>query len=176
VTQLPGSVQGRGQTDGTTSFTAAFEAHYDDTVGLAYLLCGNRQRAEDATAEAFAKMLRRWSRVDNPGAYVRRAVVNEINSRFRRLRLERQQDQRRHGDDRGQRAHDDEIADREAVLEALGALPRRQRTAVVLRYYEQMTEAEAADVMDCAVGTVKSNTARGLDRLRVLLEGGTNHG
>lgn len=167
--------------DDDASFTAAFEAHYDDAVGLAYLLCGDRQRAEDATAEAFARMLRKWKRVDNPRAYVRRAVVNEVNSRFRRLRLERAEAQRHHGDDRGARGQEENVADRDAMLRALAELPRRQRTAVVLRYYQQLTETETAEVMDCAVGTVKSNTARGLDRLRVLLDGepreeGTNDG
>lgn len=153
------------------SFTAAFDAHYEDAVGLAYLLCGDAQRAEDATAEAFARMLRKWNRVENPRAYVRRAVVNEINSRFRRLRLERAESQRRHADDRGPRSQEEQVADRDAMLRALEELPRRQRTAVVLRYYEQMTETETAAAMDCAVGTVKSNTARGLERLRAVLEG-----
>jgi len=123
-------------------------------------------------AEAFTKMYRRWRRggIDDPRAYVRRAVVNEVNSRFRRLALERREAGRRHGDDRGARGADDDLADRDEVFRALAALPVRQRTAVVLRYYADLSEAATAAAMDVSVGTVKSCVSRGLDRLRMVLE------
>ncbi|MPZ88087.1 MAG: sigma-70 family RNA polymerase sigma factor, partial [Nitriliruptorales bacterium] len=107
--------------------------------------------------------------IDSPRAYVRRAVVNEVNSRFRRLRLERREAQRRTGDDRGTQRHDDHLADAEQMTTALAQLPVRQRTAIVLRYYADLSEADTAEVMRCSVGTVKSSVSRGLRRLRALM-------
>lgn len=153
-------------------FADVFAAHHAEALRLAYLLCGDAHRAEDAVGDAFTKMYRRWrrGRIDNPGAYLRRAVVNEVNSRFRRLALERREAARQHGDERGARAADEEVADRDEVFSALAALPPRQRTAVVLRYYADLTEADAADAMGVSVGTVKASVSRGLGRLRSLLE------
>ncbi len=162
----------RGQVSATDEFADVFAAHHREALRLAYLLCGDSHRAEDAVAEAFTKMYRRWRRggIDHPRAYVRRAVVNEVNSRFRRLAVERREAERRRGDDRGLRSADEDVADRDEVLRALGALPVRQRTAVVLRYYADLSEADTAAAMEVAVGTVKSCVSRGLARMRVLLE------
>jgi DNA-directed RNA polymerase specialized sigma24 family protein len=75
----------------TGDFAGVFAAHHAEALRLAYLLCGDQQRAEDAVADAFVKVWRRWERGDiaSPRAYIKRAVANEVNSRFRRLRLER---------------------------------------------------------------------------------------
>ncbi len=153
------------------AFADVYAAHHAEALRLAYLLCGDVTRAEDAVAEAFVKVWRRWEAgaVTSPRAYVRRAVVNEVNSRFRRLRLERREAQRRHGDDRGARAHDEDLADADQLLGALRQLPARQRTAIVLRYYSDLSEAETAAAMDCSVGTVKSSVSRGLARLRAIV-------
>lgn len=155
----------------TDDFADVFAAHHDEVLRLAYLLCGDAHRAEDAVAEAFAKMYRRWrrGRIDQPRAYLRRAVVNEVNSRFRRLALERREAERRHGDDRGARALQDDYADAELVHQALRGLPGRQRAAIVLRYYADLTEADTAAAMGVSVGTVKSSVSRGLQRLRTAL-------
>lgn len=163
--------QARMSTAGTSEFAAVFAAHHGEAVRLGYLLTGDRDRAEDAVAEAFVKVYRRWRRggIDNPRAYLRRAVVNEVNSRFRRLALERREAARSWGDDRGARAADEQHADRDALMTALAQLPARQRTAVVLRYYNDLSEQDTAAAMGVALGTVKSSTARGLDRLRDLL-------
>lgn len=162
---------GRIEVPATDEFADVFAAHHPEALRLAYLVCGDAHRAEDAVAEVFTKMYRRWrrGRIANPRAYVRRAVVNEVNSRFRRLALERREAQRRHGDDRGPRMPDDDAADRDEVFQALATLPQRQRTAVVLRYYADLTEADTAAAMDVSVGTVKSAVSRGLDRLRAQL-------
>lgn len=153
------------------SFTAVFSAHHAEAVRLAYLLTGDADRAEDVVADAMAKVWRAWERgrVRQPRAYIRRAVVNEANSRFRRLRLERREAERRTGDHRGTRAHDDQLADAALVAAALRQLPARQRQAIVLRYYGDLSEAEAAEAMGCSVGTVKSSVSRGLARMRGLL-------
>ena len=157
--------------DETEQFADVFAAYYDEAVRLAYLICGDQDRAEDAVADAMVKVWRAWERggVDNPRAYLRRAVVNQLNSRFRRLALERREAERRGGDDRGGRSADDQVVDRDELFEALQQLPARQRIAIVLRYYEDMPEREAADVMGCSVGTVKSATSRGLERLREIV-------
>jgi RNA polymerase sigma-70 factor (sigma-E family) len=148
-----------------------FRAHHADVVRLAYLLCGDHERAEDLVADVFTKLYRRLQRgsVDNVRAYLRRSVVNQVNSSFRRLALERREAARRRGDDRGVRAHADDVAERAAMLAALDRLPPRQRTAVVLRFYEDLSEREAAAVMGCSAGTVKSSLSRGLAKLRVLV-------
>lgn len=152
-------------------FAGVFAAHHGEALRLAYVLCGDAHRAEDAVAEAFTKMYRRWrrGRIEHPRAYLRRAVVNEVSSRFRRLALERREAQRRHGDDRGARSSDDALADVDLVYRGLRALPERQRTAIVLRFYADLSEADTADAMDVSVGTVKSSVSRGLQRLRAAI-------
>lgn len=157
------------------SFATVFDAHQRQAVRLAYLLCGDHHQAEDIVADAFVKVWKQWSkgRVDNVGAYLRRAVVNETNSKLRRRYLERGEAQRRTGDDRGVRRIDDDAADRDQMYQALLRLPQKQRAAIILRYYEDLTEAETAEALGVSLGTVKSNVSRGMDRLRQLL--GTPH-
>ena len=152
-------------------FTAVYAEHHAHALRLAYLLCGNRERAEDAVAEAFVKVYRQMRRgtVDQPRAYLRRAVVNEINSRFRRLALERREAAKRSGDDRGGRGIDEHLVDTDEVFTALRALPPRQRSVVVLRFYEDLTEKAIAEAMGISLGTVKSTLHRGLERLRAEL-------
>lgn len=163
----------RTDVDRDAAFERVVADCYDDLLGLAWLLTNDQQWAEDAVAEALAKSLRRWRKrpFDNPPAYLRRAVVNEVNSAFRRLRTERRHREHRHGDDRGQRADTDQLADADAIGSALAKLPKKQRTAVVLMYYHDLSQAEAAEVMGCSVGAVKSNCSRGIGRLRALLDG-----
>jgi len=154
-----------------TSFAEVFNAHHRRAVRLAWLLTGDPDVAEDVVAEAFAKVWVQWEkgRVNDVGPYIRRAVANQANSRGRRLLLERDQAGRRSGDDRGVRLHDDDLADRDVVWRGLQMLPPRQRQAIVLRYYEDLSEAETADLLGVSVGTVKSQVSRGLDRLRELM-------
>ena len=149
-------------------FAVVFNVHHRAVYQLAFVLCGDRTLAEEATAEAFARVYRRWTRrrPDDPGAYLRRAVVNQIRGRFRRLRVERASTDRRNGDDRGDRAFEDWSADHDELCRALLLLPPRQRAAVVLRYFEDLPEADVAEVLGTSVGTVKGYVSRGLDRLR----------
>jgi RNA polymerase sigma-70 factor (sigma-E family) len=156
------------------SFAAVFNAHHRPAVRLAYLLVSDPDQAEDVVSEAFAKVYVRWKRgeVRDVGAYVRRAVANEANSRLRRRYLERRVAGERSGDDRGVRLVDEDAADRDAVWRGIEGLPPKQRAAVVLRYYEDLSEAETADVLGCSIGTVKSNTSRGLAKLQTLLGAG----
>lgn len=153
------------------AFATVFNAHHRAAVRLAYLLTSDANQAEDIAAEAFAKVYPRWAKGDvrDVGAYLRRAVANEANSKLRRRYVERREAGRRTGDDRGVRLIDDGSADRDEVWQAIQRLPDRQRQAVVLRYYEDLPEAEMAEILGISVGTVKSQVSRGLARLQQLL-------
>lgn len=153
------------------SFADVFEAHYVRAVRLAYLHCGDRHRAEDAVAEAMAKVYVRWrqGKIHDVGRYLRQAVVNQVRQGARRRAVADRAIHRRRGDLRGVRTVDDDIAARDEMMRALQQLPDGQRLAVVLRYYEQLSVAETAEVMGIGTGGVKSQTSRGLAGLRELL-------
>ncbi len=153
------------------SFTTVFNEHHRRAVRLAYLLTSDADQAEDIVAEAFAMVYVRWSKgeVRDVGSYLRRAVANEANSKLRRRYLERAVAGRRSGDDRGVRMIDDGAADRDQVWQSIQRLPDKQRKAVVLRFYEDLPEAETAELLGCSVGAVKSQVSRGLARLQELL-------
>lgn len=138
---------------------------------LAMLVCGEKSRAEEAVAEGFARVLPRWrsGKLEDPALYLRRAVMNQLLGGFRRLALERAYAELRTGDERGAQGIDERVIDHGAVWAALCELPVRQRAAVVLRYYEDLTESEAAQVLGVRLGTVKSRVSRALVRLRELL-------
>lgn len=154
------------------SFASVFNAHHRRAVRLAYLLTGDHHQAEDIVSDAFAKVYVQWrkGRVNDVGSYLRRAVANESNSRLRRRYLERREASKRSGDGRGVRMVDEHAADHDEVWQAIQRLPERMRQAVVLRYYEDLSEAETADILGCSVGTVKSQVSRGLARMQQLLD------
>ncbi|MEV7924905.1 MULTISPECIES: SigE family RNA polymerase sigma factor [unclassified Kitasatospora] len=135
----------------------------------AYLLAGDRHTAEDLVQQALERAYVAWSRVraaDDPHAYVRRILINEHARRFRRRAAEELVTA---VPDRAAPEGPDGYArldERAALLTALGTLPPRQRQAVVLRYWEDLTETQTAAAMGCSVGTVKSQAARGLAKLR----------
>lgn len=162
---------GRAARGEDASFAAVFNEHHHRAVRLAYLLTGDHHQAEDVVAEAMAKVYVQWrrGRVDDVGPYLRRAVANQANSRLRRRYLERREARRVRGDARGVRMVDDAAAERDAVWQAIQQLPDRQRQVVVLRYYEDLSEAVTADVLGVSAGTVKSSLSRGLHRLEQLL-------
>ncbi len=133
----------------------------------AYLLTGDRSDAEDLLQTTLAKTYLAWSRIRDDGAvegYVRRVMVNTRTSLWRGRRAAEYAT-----DDLPEHAARDQTADldlHDALWRALGRLPRRQRAAVVLRYYEDLSEAETADALGVSVGTVKSTVSRALVRLR----------
>lgn len=149
-----------------------YAAHAPAAARLAYLLTGDRALAEDLVQEAFVRMFGRFRDLRNPeafGAYLRKTVVNLTRSHFRRRGVERAYLEK---ESRRPEPPVEQSGRRQEMWEALGSLTQRQRAAVVLRYYEDLTEAQTADVLGCAVGTVKSLVSRGLDELRTgLLEG-----
>ena len=139
---------------------------------LALLLTGqNRAEAEDLLQNALERAYRRrasLSRDRSPEPYVRRALINASIDRWRALR--RHAEQRLETADCGPAADDptSELANRDLLLRSLAVLPPRQRAALVLRYWEDMSEAEIAGMLGCGVGTVQSQASRGLNRLREL--------
>ncbi|HEX9377833.1 MAG TPA: SigE family RNA polymerase sigma factor [Actinomycetota bacterium] len=146
-----------------------YARHAADAARLAYLLTGDRALAEDLTQEAFVKMFGRFRDLRNPDAfewYLRRTVVNLARSHFRRRRVERAYLEGRGRAEGTTTAAPPDVGAREEMWEALQGLSERQRTAIVLRFYEDLSEARTAEVMGCPVGTVKSLVSRGLERLR----------
>ncbi|MGW3151477.1 MULTISPECIES: SigE family RNA polymerase sigma factor [Streptomyces] len=140
----------------------------------AFLLTGEQHAAEDLVQSTLEQVYVAWRKVgsaDDPEAYVRRVMINAHARRHRRRLKEFLAPK----DDSGL-AHEvadtgDRISqadDRSALLKALGQLPPRQREAVVLRYWEDLTETQAAEAMGCSVGTVKSNAAKGIAKLRAI--------
>lgn len=135
----------------------------------AHLLTGDRGRAEDLAQHAFAATYRHWRRIEPAGAeaYVRRAVLNAHLSWWRRgWRAERSVAEL---PERPGPSPAADVDERDAMWTALAALPPRQRAVLVLRYHEDLPEAEIARVLDIAPGTVKSQAAKGLARLRTLV-------
>lgn len=157
---------------GSKEFDQIYTVHRDGLLRLGVLICGDRSRAEDAVAEAFAKVLPRWRRgvVEQPGYYLRRALVNELTGGFRRRALERREVSKRWGDDRGRQGVEVHVSEHMSMREALSSLPPAQRAVLVLRFYEDLSEAEIAALLDVSLGTVKSRTSRALARLREILQ------
>jgi RNA polymerase sigma-70 factor (sigma-E family) len=138
---------------------------------IAYLLTGERTAAEDLLQDVLERTYVAWPRIDNPFAYARTALARHAANRWR-MRARRPQVSWEDADPPDPRYAGDaeRTDDRDELLRALAELPDRQRAAVVLRYLEELTEAETAAALNCSVGTVKSQTSRGLTKLRVLLD------
>jgi RNA polymerase sigma-70 factor (sigma-E family) len=153
--------------------TALYTRHYRDLVRLAAFLTGDRDNAEEVVQDAYVKVHGSWRRVrdlDKAEAYLRTTVVNLSRSRLRRRQVAARHRQSPPEDMASAETTALAHAEREHVLTALRDLPRRQREAVVLRYYGDLTEAQTAEAMGCSVGSVKSHTSRAMAALRPLLE------
>lgn len=136
--------------------------------GTAYLLVGDHHLAEDLVQEALTKTYVAWPRirdVTKAEAYARKAITTTAISWWRRKSSGEKPYESLPEAAIGAR-ESSEVVDHEWIWQELQALPIRQRAAIVLRYYEDMTLAEAADQLDCSVGTIKSQVSRGLERLR----------
>jgi len=133
----------------------------------AYLLTNDWALAEDLLQTSLARAWTAWSRIEgDPEPYVRRILVNAYASWWRR----RWTGERPTGDLPDRPLQGDphaRVDDRDEVWQALRRLPRKQRAVIVLRYFEDLSEAEIADALDCSVGTVKSQASRALAKLRM---------
>ena len=152
-------------------FTAFVAEKQQALLRLAMVLCGNARLAEDVVADVLGRAYEKWARIselDQPYAYVRRMVVNEYLSWRRRAGRAfplAQLDDLVDAEPDHAAAH----AERRALIDQLAGLPRQQRAALVLRYYEGLSDAEIADVLGCGESTVRSNASRALATLRIGL-------
>ena len=154
---------------GEATFDAWATARVAGLLRFAYLVIGSQHAAEDAVQEALASACAKWSRVSrtrDPDAYVRRMIVNAHVSGWRRTRRESPVPEVREAA-YGDPAAATDTAD--AVWRVCQALPRQQRAAVVLRFYEDLEYAEIAAVLDLAEPTVRSHVHRALAALRTEL-------
>lgn len=159
-----------GDSDDIAAFTAYAEARGAGLFRAAYLMVGDHHLAQDLVQEALVKTLLAWPRLSDRGnldAYIRRIIVTTcISWRRRRTFHERPVEAlpEQQGPDPA-----DSVVTHDAVLVALADLSPRQRAAIVLRYYQDLTEAQTAEAMGCSVGAVKSQVSVGLRRLRHTL-------
>jgi RNA polymerase sigma-70 factor (sigma-E family) len=161
--------------DRDAGFAEYFAARSDAMRGTAYLLCGDWHRAEDLVQTAFTKLYLAWNRVsrhESLDGYLRQTLIRTFL------------DERRRGWWRRERTTDltvdgtqppDSPESRLVLLEALAAVPPRQRAVLVLRYWEDLSIDETAAILACSTGTVKSQAAKGLQTMRGLLLAPTGH-
>ncbi len=154
--------------DDEAAFRQYVTQRWPALVQSAYLITVDRGIAEDCVQEALARVYQRWHHVqgDNPEPYIRRAVVNAALSwrrkrRIREVPLDSAPTPQTW--DPEPRQHNDRL------IAALRSLPPRMRAVVVLRYLEDRSEAETAQMIGCSTGTVKSSASRGVARLRIAL-------
>ena len=146
-----------------------YARHSGSAFRLAYLLTGDSALAEDLVQDAFVKLMGRFADLRSPesfDAYLRRTLVNLSYGSFRRRRVERSYLARVGARVAAATDGISDVAERDVLWTQLGQIAPRQRAALVLRYYEDLTEAQAAEVLGCSVRTVKSLVARGMQAMR----------
>ncbi|ADB31694.1 RNA polymerase, sigma-24 subunit, ECF subfamily [Kribbella flavida DSM 17836] len=161
MTELPG--------DSAADFTEFVVRRYGALLGTAYGLTRDRGQAEDLVQTSLAKCWGNWDaiRAEDPLAYVRKVMVNTYRAWWR-VKKGKQEYPTEHLPIRPALVdHYARIERDEVLVAALGRLPGRMRMVVVLRYLGELSEAETAEAVGCAVGTIKSQTSRALARLRV---------
>jgi RNA polymerase sigma-70 factor (sigma-E family) len=151
--------------DKDAEFKDFFETEFRPLRRLGYLLTGDWGEAEDLAQEAMVRTYRAWSSIrerERPGAYARSVLVNRRRSLLRRSMVAQ-----RHAETMRSEAYAPDLGEESMMLwDAIRALPRRQRAALVLRFYEDLPEAEIARILEAPVGTVKSLVHRGLAGVR----------
>jgi RNA polymerase sigma-70 factor (sigma-E family) len=139
----------------------------------AYLLSGNRDRAQDLVQSTLVALLRSWNRAreaENPDAYARTVLIRVFLAERRKLRREAEIQVRALGGLTAQASAPETPSDlRVTILQALRSLPPKPRAMVILRYWEDLTVEQTAAALGCSEGNVKSQCSRSLDKLRTLL-------
>jgi RNA polymerase sigma-70 factor (sigma-E family) len=156
------------EADGST-MAELYTRYVPAGIRLAYLLTGDRAQAEDLAHEAFVRCVGRFQHLRAHSAfdaYLRRAIVNLHTSGLRRRRTEREWIRREGPRAAAAVATQRDVGEREDLWRALSTLPARQRAALVLRYYEDLSERDAAEALGCSLAALKSLVARGSDALR----------
>ena len=161
-------VKAQAQHEKDAEFEAYMAARQPSLLRTAYLISGDRHTAEDLVQTALAKLYLSWDKVHDRqmiDGYVRRIIVNEHNSLWRRAWKKRELTTDTLPDHQTvTHQHDD--GQRDALWEFVQTLPRKQRAVIVLRYYEDLSEAEIAETLGISVGTVKSQASRALAAMR----------
>jgi len=158
--------------DRSNRLAELYERNVPDAVRLAYLLTGDREAAQDLAHEAFTRAIGRLAHLreaDAFGPYLRRSVVNLSRNHFRSRSRERAFVQRGVTVPSPEPSAERTVADRDALRSALLALPERQRAAIVLRFYLDLSEQQTADALRCRTGTVRSLVSRGMQQLRTMI-------
>ena len=154
------------------SLSELYVAYAPDALRLAFLLTGDRALAEDLVQDAFVRLVGRLRHLREPDAfwaYLRRTIVNLATSHFRHRRVERAYLERQAAAPAATTNDNDELD--ESMHQILLGLPQRQRAAIVLRFYEDLSDVQTAAVLGCSPGTARSLTSRGMQTLRETLEG-----
>jgi RNA polymerase sigma-70 factor (sigma-E family) len=161
-------LRGGAGTERSERLRSAFDEHHVALVRLATALSGRRDMAEEIVQDAFVRALPKLPGLENESVhpYLRSVVVNLWKNRLRRMVLERRLDRRYEREGRLAQDPAASIVERDSLWRAVLALPARQRACIVLRFYEDLPDREVAEVLECAVGTVKSHTSRALARLK----------
>ena len=148
------------------AFTAFVHASSSSLLSTSFALTRDRQLAEDLLQTALARCYVAWSRIrsEDPEGYVRRTLINLQRNHWRR-RLPALSWRADVPDQQDSPALDDELVQRHALLDAVASLSRQQRAVLVLRYYEDRSDAQIAELLGCSVGSVKRHATRGLRRL-----------
>jgi RNA polymerase sigma-70 factor (sigma-E family) len=157
---------GESSREGLAEFYAA---HADSAKRLAFLLTGDDALAEDITQDAFVRIAGRIGGLRNrnaSSAYLRQTVVNLSRSYFRRKRVERTYLQREATRSPSVSVEGPDVAEADALWNELNRLAYRQRCAVVLRYYEDLSEQQTAEILNCSVGAAKALISRAMEQLR----------
>ncbi|MFR0356596.1 SigE family RNA polymerase sigma factor [Streptomyces sediminimaris] len=155
----------------SVEFHAFFERHYAELSRMAHLLTGEADAADDLAADALLALWRRWDRVrtaDHPVAYARGVVANLARTRVRGAVRERRRVSLFWAQ-RAERTENPDVAGVVDVRQALRALPFRKRACVVLRHAFDLSERDTALALGVSVGTVKSQTSKGMAELQRLL-------
>jgi len=151
-----------------------YERHVPAATRFAYLLTGDRAGAEDLAQDAFLRCVRRLAHLRVPDrfdVYLRRAIVNLHLSAIRHRSVERAWLVAQGPHEASRMARQPDVAARQDMWHRLQSLPARQRAAIVLRYYEDLSEHQTAQVLHTSVASVKALVARGMGALRAVLEG-----
>jgi RNA polymerase sigma-70 factor (sigma-E family) len=175
LSDRPALIEARMRVDRLEPYVGTFDAFVRETspalARLAFLLTGDRQLGEDLVQTALAKVLPHWNRVaaeGDPGPYVRTVMVRTAIG-WRRRRWNGETPANTLPEPTAASDFSGALDTRERLRAVLSTLPVRQRAVVVLRFYEDRSEAEVAQLLGCSVGTVKSQAAKALTKLRARL-------
>jgi RNA polymerase sigma-70 factor (sigma-E family) len=152
---------------------ALFNKHYMPMCRLAFVILGDSYLAEETVMDSLLKTFSGWRRIRDPERaefYLKRAVVNQCRSKIRRKMVEKRASALMDRSGAISTWDPEHSETRRVVWEAVRKLPERQRACVVLRYYEDLPENEIAEVLDCSVGTVKSQLFKARQKLESFLE------